>query len=39
MTKTIASSDKSFQNVVTGWLASEAYRKLRQQPEPGESLA
>jgi type I restriction enzyme R subunit len=22
-------NDKSFQNIVTGWLSSEAYRKLR----------
>ena len=30
-------NDKSFQKVVTGWLSSEAYRKLRRSPE--ESLS
>lgn len=30
-------NDKSFQDVVTGWLSSEAYRKLRQSPLEGQS--
>jgi type I restriction enzyme, R subunit len=28
-------NDKSFQKIVTGWLSSEAYRKLRP-PSPVE---
>ena len=28
-------NDKSFQKVVTSWLSSEAYRKLRMSPDGG----
>jgi type I restriction enzyme R subunit len=28
-------NDKSIQKVVTGWLSSEAYRKLRNTPDDG----
>jgi type I restriction enzyme R subunit len=31
-------NDKSFQKIVTGWLSSEAYRKLRSVSRIGASV-